>query len=200
MKDNSACKSFHRVSVSSRTIWRVGQVGQVGQAAFGLAVIACGGHSEPAHQYPYPSPAAGRDASSQYPFLVLDAGHASCPEGGPGTSDGGAAREAGACIPSRLVSYSSDVIPIFAGNCNGEVCHNATWGGSSAAEFLVNIRAPECCDGRLLVRPGDPDHSYLVQKLRGGDLCMGRKMPLDHTLSDANVSTLIDWVCEGAPH
>jgi hypothetical protein len=97
------------------------------------------------------------------------------------------------------VSYRSDVLPILTGNCNGEVCHNGTWGGSSAADFLVNARAPECCDGRFLVRPGDPDHSYLVQKLRGRDLCVGRKMPLDRTLSDADVSTLTDWVCEGAP-
>lgn len=107
--------------------------------------------------------------------------------------------DASTCQPSRIVSYADDVVPIFGKNCSGEVCHSGAWGGSGAHRTLVDVPARECCDGRKLVRPGDPGESYVIQKLRGTDLCNGGKMPLDRTIDARDIATIEDWICEGAP-
>ncbi len=106
--------------------------------------------------------------------------------------------DAGACVPSRRVSYSKDVSPVLRA-CSGEICHDSTWGGPNAYADLVGRAATECCDGRLLVAPGDPSRSYVVQKLRGVDLCRGGRMPALGSISDAAVQMIADWICEGAP-
>lgn len=110
------------------------------------------------------------------------------------------ARNAALCVPSRHVSYKDDVEPVFKANCSGEVCHNGTWGGGRAYESLVGVRASECCDGRKLVLPGNPNLSYVVQKLKGIDLCAGGRMPFNRQIADGDVATLTDWICEGAPN
>jgi hypothetical protein len=97
------------------------------------------------------------------------------------------------------VSFSADVVPILR-TCAGEICHDGTWAGPNAYTDLVGMRATECCDGRLLVSPGDPSGSYVVQKLHGVELCRGQRMPLNSSIADADVATIEDWICEGAPH
>lgn len=111
----------------------------------------------------------------------------------------GSPRDGSSCQPSRSVSYADDVVPIFGKNCSGEVCHSGAWGGAGAHRTLVDVTARECCDGRKLVRPGDPKDSYVIQKLRGTDLCNGGKMPLGRTIDERDVATIEDWICEGAP-
>lgn len=169
----------------------------VGLAA--LEVTACGQKTA----------AANRAVDSGAPpgdglLFHFDAAVQHCKEAGAPTRDASArdasVRDAAVCIPSRHVSYVTDVVPVFAANCGGEVCHNGQWGGGGAYENLVDVRAPECCDGRKLVLPGDPNRSYLVQKLKGIDLCAGSRMPLDRKIDDRDVATLIDWICEGAPN
>jgi hypothetical protein len=131
-------------------------------------------------------------------LFTFDATFPVCREGGVPALDAGR-RDGSTCQPSRNVSYTDDVVPIFGKNYSGEVCHNGTWGGSGAHQTLVDVPAPECCDGRKLVRPGDPDGSYVIQKLRGTDLCNGGKMPLGRTIDTRDVATISDWICEGAP-
>jgi hypothetical protein len=63
----------------------------------------------------------------------------------------------------------------------------------------VNVPSTECCDGRLLVNPRHPEQSYMIQKLKGVNLCAGQKMPAAGFLTDAQIGTLEAWVCEGAP-
>lgn len=103
------------------------------------------------------------------------------------------------CTPSRTdVHFAADVQPILTG-CSGEICHNASWGGANPWPTLVGQRSRECCDGRKLVDPDNPDGSYVLQKLENHDLCGGRRMPLDQTpLSNAKLQTLYDWICLGA--
>lgn len=106
---------------------------------------------------------------------------------------------AASCTPSRSnVSFSADVAPILHG-CAGEICHNTQWGGSNPYPTMMNVVAYECCDGRLIVKPGDPNHSYLWQKVADRDLCAGAPMPLGATpLTTSQVQTIYDWICLGA--
>lgn len=64
---------------------------------------------------------------------------------------------------------------------------------------LVNVTAEQCNDGRKRVLPGQPSQSYLMDKVMGVDLCFGNKMPKTGMLSPAQVQTLSDWICTGAP-
>ncbi|MEP7124462.1 MAG: hypothetical protein ABJE95_26275 [Byssovorax sp.] len=91
------------------------------------------------------------------------------------------------------VTFQHDVAPIFNLGCNGEQCHAIpTWKG------LVSRPSSECCD-RLLVTPGDPTHSYLVDKVTGVSLCSGDPMPLSRPpLSISEITTIRRWICEGA--
>jgi hypothetical protein len=51
----------------------------------------------------------------------------------------------------------------------------------------------------VIVKPGDPSASYLVDKLLGVDLCSGARMPPQGTpLSDASMATIAAWICQGA--
>jgi hypothetical protein len=155
-------------------------------------------------------PACGRDGTASLPIdagatpsggplFSFDAAIHVCRESGVVAIDAGI-RDASTCHPSRHVSYLDDVVPIFGKNCNGEVCHSGSWGGSGAHQALVDVAARECCDGRKLVRPGDPKGSYVIQKLRGADLCGGGRMPLGRTIDERDIATIEDWICEGAPN
>ncbi len=122
--------------------------------------------------------------------------------GGFGTGAGGGcglggASDAGAgCAGlSGGVKFSTDVAPIFAG-CTGEACHGALTYGTTVGKVST-----ECCSDRLIVSPGDANHSYLVDKIRGHHLCGGRAMPLDlPPLPATDQDTLVRWICEGAPN
>jgi hypothetical protein len=66
---------------------------------------------------------------------------------------------------------------------------------------LVNVPAKECSDGRLRVKPGAPTTSYLIDKLTNVSLCSGNQMPkTGGALPSAQIATISDWVCEGAPN
>jgi hypothetical protein len=52
----------------------------------------------------------------------------------------------------------------------------------------------------MRVLPGAPDQSYLVDKLLGIDLCFGSKMPKTGGVADADIATISNWICEGAPN
>ncbi len=144
------------------------------------------------------APDSGGTGGTQFVITTLP----TCPDA---SIDAGAhvppALDGATCVPGRTVSYTADVVPIFARNCaTGEICHQGAWDGPNAAEFLVGIRASECCDGRELVQPGNPARSYLIEKLRGVDLCTGVQMPAGGTLPSEDLATLEDWICEGAPN
>lgn len=93
------------------------------------------------------------------------------------------------------VHFAKDVGPILAA-CTGELCHLPP-----GYADLVGKPATECCDGRLLVAPFDAAHSYLVDKVRGQNLCYGGQMPWGAPpLADADAQAIVRWVCEGAPN
>lgn len=117
----------------------------------------------------------------------------------------------GACTcGSASVSFSAAVQPIFTSSCTGGPgagCHKGAMpseGMSLAAgqayANLVNVTANQCADGRKRVLPGQPSESYLIDKMMGIDLCFGTKMPKMGMLPAAQIQTVSDWICAGAPN
>jgi hypothetical protein len=105
--------------------------------------------------------------------------------------------------PPRAVRFARDVEPILMSACSGEFCHGMHMTSASRAyAFLLHETAFECDDPRPLVAPGDPDRSYVIDKVLGKNLCAGHPMPrgLENRLSAEEVRTLTDWICEGAPN
>ena len=104
-----------------------------------------------------------------------------------------------ACANQTPASFARDVQPILRTHCAGIECHSATFHLGSAYRNLVSVVASECHDGRLLVAPGSPSASYLLDKLEGSRLCFGERMPKGRApLDDAAVATIRGWICAGA--
>ena len=124
----------------------------------------------------------GSDRSQSDASVSPDAAQIACPSTGP-------------------ISFKTDVTPLI-GHCStGDGCHGApgsrllTW----PYQALVNVAAADCVDHRVIVKPGDPSSSYLVEKLLGAGMCSGARMPLLGTpLSDASMTTIEAWICQGA--
>ena len=118
----------------------------------------------------------------------------------------GASCQAGACACGAPLSYAADIEPLLAGTCTSMGCHGFPIpkedldlrAGAGYAD-LVGVTANQC-NGRLRVEPGNPDDSYLVDKLLGVDLCFGTRMPKDPPpLSQAEIDMVSSWICQGAP-
>lgn len=127
---------------------------------------------------------------------------------GGGQGGGGEAPLCGEDLPA--VSFAKDVQPIFTQSCAKTNCHR----GSSADEDLeltaevshsqiVGVETSQCSGDRIRIVPGDPDASYLFDKIRGVDLCGDSdRMPAGNTanLTDAQTAILQAWICNGAPN
>ena len=102
-----------------------------------------------------------------------------------------------ACTPSRP-SFSTDVAPIFMGNCNGEECH----GAPGYAQLVGATLHQDACNTDMVdVQPGSLEKSYLMRKLTGVGMCpMTQKMPPGAVLTSSEIQTVADWICEGAPN
>jgi hypothetical protein len=110
------------------------------------------------------------------------------------------------CNDLPQVSYETDVAPLLAQHCTNAGCHagNRPKEGldlteSASFAHLVETEAAQCNDGRLLVEPGQPDRSYLLQKMLGVDMCSGSQMPkAGVTLPASDFEAITAWICQGA--
>ncbi|WP_081426388.1 hypothetical protein [Sorangium cellulosum] len=126
--------------------------------------------------------------------------------GGAGGTGGGAPPADPACGPDTA-TYAQ-VRPIL-DSCANQYCHGsptAPSGGldlrlDTAVGSLVNQSASSCSTEHALVVPFMPSSSYLLNKLNDVDLCDPdeSKMPPGGSLSDAELKTITDWICAGAP-
>jgi hypothetical protein len=74
---------------------------------------------------------------------------------------------------------------------------------SAAYKTLVNKPANETCGG-ILVKPGEPDKSYLFHKVNDQMPCDGVRMPhggmlRPQPLEPEEIQTIADWIRAGAP-
>ena len=101
-------------------------------------------------------------------------------------------------------SLATDVKPIVIG-CSGEMCHGlqATSAQSIYSWWVNKTGQMQCPDGRKLVAPGDPEHSYVIDKLSNRNLCSGEPMPKSFggqwmPLASSKIQVIYDWICQGA--
>jgi hypothetical protein len=107
---------------------------------------------------------------------------------------------------SNEISFKNDVLPVLTSNC--VVCHqgssppgNLNLEPANAFNDLVN--APSIQSSLMLVDPGAPDKSYLMNKLNGTQTDVGGsgvQMPYGAPpLSQAQIATISRWISENAP-
>jgi hypothetical protein len=115
--------------------------------------------------------------------------------------------------PELTPTFSSIQRDIFAAAdstgrpaCSG--CHTNAGGrtpagglnlvGDQAYERLVNVISSRKI-GAVLIVPGDPDNSYLVQKIEGVPGLVGTRMPFNGPyLSDGQIRIIRRWIETGA--
>ena len=107
--------------------------------------------------------------------------------------------------PASTISFSRDVAPILANNsCSSEFCHGAPTPPSNYSLLdAVSALGPgneavqlETCN----ITRGDPDNSYLIDKLTGAPGIIGEQMPFGGApLTAGELTTIRQWITEGAP-
>src|SRR2546421_8992712 len=96
---------------------------------------------------------------------------------------------------------------VFTVTCAVPGCHGG--GGAQqgrrldpgfSAGNLINVHSPQ--DPNLIrVVPGDPDASFLIQKLQGADGLLGDRMPDGGPyLTTATINVIRQWIQDGALH
>jgi hypothetical protein len=128
---------------------------------------------------------------------------------GTGAGGSGGAPELGPFACSGVaVKFAADVAPVLNGCSGGDSCHALATGFQTPASsyaYLVGQMTNECMDGRVRVAPGDPEHSYLIDKLTNHNLCGGSGMPKGFGFMgawqprpEADIQKVYDWICTGA--
>lgn len=115
------------------------------------------------------------------------------------------------CIDSNLISndvYSLEVYPIIQKKCAG--CHGANgYQGipnlqmGTPAQFVSStVNKPSSfLSHKTLIIPGNPDNSYLIQKISNTSPDSGTKMPPPpaNSLTQSEISTIKKWILSSAP-
>jgi serine/threonine-protein kinase len=90
------------------------------------------------------------------------------------------------------VGFKADILPIFNNNCTG--CHGGS-GGLTLDSYAAVMKGGK--DGAV-VKPGDPNGSLIVQKVKGTQT-IGARMPFGGPpLSNNDVQKIVDWISQGA--
>jgi hypothetical protein len=105
------------------------------------------------------------------------------------------------------VSFSREVQPIFTANCALAGCHappgqlRLALSVGAAYASLVGVPSIQCQQFDR-VAPGEPDASYLIDKLLDrvsvASCFDGTGMPPGRRLSDADLGVITQWIAEGA--
>ncbi|WP_437578983.1 cellulose binding domain-containing protein [Sorangium sp. So ce887] len=124
-----------------------------------------------------------------------------------GTGAGGAPPLDPNCGPDSATF--ADVAPILERSCSNQFCHGSPTSPSAGLDLrtmvavgsLVDQDAASCSREQALVVPFMPSSSYLMNKLKDVGLCDPdeSKMPPGSSLPDAEIKTINDWICAGAP-
>ena len=133
-------------------------------------------------------------------------------DGVESSSDGGTTEDSGPTTDSTTgpdpISHATDIQPIWTARCLGPGCHEQPSPGGGlvlagdAYENIVGVFATGA--NRQLVAPGNPDGSYMVNKLDGSFddpevNGSGGPMPLVmDPLSDAELELIRTWIEQGA--
>ena len=121
--------------------------------------------------------------------------------GGGGDCGGGYGGGGGGCEPpeATLASIQERVFTPICTDCHAGAAapQGLRLEAGMSRAMLVNVPSEEV-PGLLRVDPGDPDDSYLVQKIEG-TAAVGGRMPLGSTrLPQSTINAIRQWFTEGA--
>jgi len=124
--------------------------------------------------------------------------------GRPLGSDAGS--NGGTEVIGTNLTFSAMQANIFAPSCAFSGCHSGTAApvglqldADVAYDSLVNQPSVQQSDFAR-VSPGDPDNSYLIQKLEG-TAAVGLQMPRNQPpLSIDTINAIRQWIADGAPN
>ena len=108
------------------------------------------------------------------------------------------------CLPltraAEPVDYNRDIRPILSENCFS--CHGPDERGRKGKRRLDQAEsAYRERNGLAAIKPGKPDESRLIQKIRGGEMPPPKRLveasvkPVDV----ADLDKLVRWIAAGAP-
>jgi hypothetical protein len=111
-----------------------------------------------------------------------------------------------ACDASVSPSFKGDIEPILNASCTGAACHGGArpkeglrLEAGSAYAAMVGVATNQCSGNRVLVDPGSPSTSYVMQKLLNIDICTGTQMPkAGQLLAPGELDLISAWICDGA--
>jgi len=114
------------------------------------------------------------------------------------------------CVPRAssggptTVSYADDIVPLFtAAGCLTSACHGGDFPSSrydlrtyeSTFGIGDDARQIDACE----IAPGDPESSFLLEKISNSDPRVGLQMPLEREpLTAAEIALVETWIEEGA--
>ena len=139
---------------------------------------------------------------ANFTALCLTCALAACAGNGEGLDENG--RPAGEDSGTLQPNFQSIQALVFTPVCTG--CH----AGAAAplglrldegASYALLVNAPSVEVPSLMrVQPGDPDASYLIQKLEG-TAAVGSRMPLNAPpLPQSTIDVIRQWITDGAPN
>ncbi len=156
--------------------------------------------------------------AAQIAAIVLAAGLVGCAGGGGGDDNGGGGGGGGQTNcntpPPATLTLSGNIQPIFNRSCAvAASCHlgpsSALGEDLSTGQVIrssVNVRSQQQRN-LFLIRPGNPDNSYLVRKIEGGPNITGLLMPQGcpgtgingaQCLSSDDIAAIRTWITECA--
>lgn len=108
--------------------------------------------------------------------------------------------------PPVVPSFATEIEPVLNNTCGLSGCHAAPFPNlglilktGEAYGLLVNTPSGEV-PSLMRVLPGDPDNSYIVQKLEG-TAAKGAQMPRGGPpMSPEFIATVRQWIAAGAPN
>jgi hypothetical protein len=92
--------------------------------------------------------------------------------------------------PPQAVSFSGDLVPIFAANCTTSGCHDAVPGHKPS---LVAANAYDAITAGGFIDTVIPTNSILYGEVKSGS------MPPTGALKTSDIQKILDWIRNGAP-
>jgi hypothetical protein len=155
---------------------------------------------------------SGVDASDTGRFLLarvraLDGAFAPRPE--PASNDAAQAAapsgdkrcdDLSAIAPWGEVAYDNHVQPLWATQCEG--CHGGPTGGAAGLDLRFGSAArlisaaSKTAPGRVLVKPGSPEQSYLFEKINCGHPTHGARMRPGVAMGLEKQALIRDWIVQ----
>ena len=95
----------------------------------------------------------------------------------------------------ELISFASDVFPIFQGNCAGSGCHIGGNSNGLSLSSYATLMAGTSFNGPVVI-PEDAENSHLIKRLEGR---VSPQMPFGRPpLADSLIARIRDWIDQGA--